>query len=512
MRLKDDIPALIAYWKDQKCTLAHNEEIFDIFEGNLLEHVLCDLKDQLNEKSYKVASKRVSPINVLKRLIDKLSKIYAKAPVRTIQDGSASDLETLNKYVEAMDINTEFGSLAGANGFFNLFKNTWIEPYLDDEGNPKVRVIPSDRFFVYSNNRVTPTVPTHFVKIMGSYKDESGAERILFYAYTAAEFAAFNDMGEYLPEEMARIGSDGSNPVGALPGVYINRSKHCLMPKPDSDTLSMTKLIPILLTDLNFALMYQCFSIIYTIDVDQTNLVQSPDAMWDLKSDSNSDKSPQVGSIKPTVDSDKALHMLEALFSLWMQTRNIKAGAIGQMTVERAASGISKAIDEMDTSEDRQNQVPYFKKGEQEFWTLVMTKYHPMWSMEPNFKMRGLTFNPKAKVMVAFAEQRPNIDPADAVNIQVLKLTAGIQSKKGALQELYPDWTDQQLEDKLAEIEKESASNQAKLKAQLADGGQAPPTDPNAPQPPNGMPHAPEPKPGLPPKPGMPKPPAKGAA
>jgi hypothetical protein len=333
---------------------------------------------------------------------------------------------------------------------------------------------------------------------MGKMKNARGQEVTVFYAYTADEFVIFDSDKEVLAGEMAKLGSDGKNPIGALPGVYINRSKHNLMPKPDSDTLTMTKLIPVLLSDLNFALMYQCFSIVYTVDVDQTNLVQSPDALWDLKSDQGSDKPPQVGSITPVVDSDKALGMIRALFSLWMQTRNIKPGAIGQMTPDTAVSGIAKAIDEMDTSEDRQNQVPYFKKAEQDLWALIMTKYHPYWANEPEFKFKGQTFSPKAKVMVAFAEQRPNVDPAAAVDTQIKKLDAGLQTKKGALQELYPDWTDKQLEEKLSELEAESKANMEKQK--LAMAGQPDPNNPDGSTPPEGGGNPP-----VPPKAGGPK-------
>jgi hypothetical protein len=480
MSLREDIPLLIKAWDDHKSTLSHNAEIFDIFEGNLLEHVLADLKADMSAETYKEIATRAAPINVLKRLVEKLSKIYAKPPVRLINDGTEGDNELLSKYVEEMDLNTEMGSSQGANGFFNLFKNAWVEPYLDeDDGCPKVRVIPSDRFFVCSSDRANPTKPTHLVKIMGTIKGAGGAEATLFYAYTADEFLIF-DSDKTIHQELMAISQnpDGINPVGALPGIYLNRSKHMLMPKPDSDTLKMTKLIPILLSDLNFALKYSTFGAIVGIDVEFPKTTWGPSTVISLKSDKNSEKSGTVTTIKPEVDSDKALAQIRALFSLWMQTRNIKPGAMGDITVENAASGIAKAIDEMDTSEDRQNQVPYFKKGEELLWQLIMTKYHELWSENANFKFRGLKFSPKAKVVVTFAEQRPNVDPSVAVDTQVKKLDAGLQTKKGALQELYPDWTDKQIEQKLAEIEEETATNLEKQQAMMAEQG----IDPNAPK------------------------------
>lgn len=471
MALRDDVPALIDQYNAHKGTLAHNAELFDIFEGNLLGHVLKDLQATMSAETFKEVSTRVAPINVLKRLIEKLSKIYAKPPQRAIVDGSDADDKLLADYVQAMDMNTEMGSSSGANGFFNLFKNAWIEPYLDEETSaPKLRVIPSDRFFVYSVDSVNPTNPTHLVKIMGTYKTQAGVERTLFYAYTSDEFLIFNDEMEILQDKMAATEvEDGKNPLGALPGIYINRSRHNLMPQIDSDTLAMTKLIPILLSDLNYALKYQTFGAIYSIDCEIPKTVWAPNMVLNLKSDGNGDKPGTIGTIKPEVDSDKALAMIKALFSLWMETRAIKAGSMGALTTENAASGIAKAIDEMDTSEDRQNQVPYFAAAEAKLWALIMTKYHPMWLNEPAFQFRGLAFSPNAKVSVTFAEQRPNLDPTVAVDTQIKKLDAGLQTKEGALKELYPDWTSDQVKDKLAALVKEQAERHARQQEMMAN-------------------------------------------
>jgi hypothetical protein len=491
MALRDDIPVLIQTWKDQQKTIQYNSNLFDIFEGNLLPYVLRDLQDQLSEQAYTEASKRVAPINILRRLVEKLSKIYQRAPIRKIDGGSATDLELMSQYVEVMDFNTALGASDGANGFFNLFKSLWIKPYLED-GEPRLRIIPPYQFFVYSNNPINPNCPTHYVEIMGTLKDQNGNEKTYFYAYTDEEFLAFDEDKNILADKMRELDlEEGGNPIGALPGIYINRSKHCLMPKPDTDTLQMTKLIPVLLTDLNYALMYQVFSVMYTIDVDQSNLKAGPNALWDLKSQAGmgADAKPQVGVVKPEVDSEKALDLIKALFALWMETRNIKSGSIGQMQVKNAASGIAKAIDEMDTAEDRQNQVPFFKAAEQKLWRLIMETYHPYWlETDPAFMFKGVQFSKTAKVQVTFSEQRAIVDNTASITDQVAKLAAGIQSHKGALEELYPDWDEGQVLAKLKEIEDEIASG--KFGPVMAPGKPQLPAEP-AQQPAFGKPQSP---------------------
>jgi hypothetical protein len=481
MALRNEIKTLLDVYKDQKCLLDHNEEVFDIFEGDLETYILKDLKNQLSEQAFKEVRHRLSPINILLQIIDKLSKIYAKAPVRKVINGSAQDEKNLTEWIKSLDIDNSLGARDGANGLFNLFKNVFVEPYLE-AGSPKLRVIPSDRFFVYSSDKSNPMNITHFVKVMGSYKDQAGQKHIRFDAYTKDEFVSFNDDEKVIDEVMKEheIVND-VNPLGTIPGVYVVRSKYNLMPKRDSDTLRMTKLIPIMLSDLNYALMYQCFSILYTIDCDQTGIKFGPNVIIDLKSDGISDKDPKIGMIKPEVDSDKALALIRTELQIWMQARNIRPGAMGDLTVQNAASAISKVVDEMDTSADRQAQVPYFQALEAKLFPLLFGPMHEYWKLtEPEYALKGLTMDPKATVETTFAEQKPIVDSTKAIGDQKSLMELKLQTRRGALKELYPDWSDDQVDQRMKEIDEEEKALVEKHKAQgLNPDG----TDPNAPAP-----------------------------
>lgn len=454
MSLRNDVPMLVKEWRSKQDTLAHNEELFNIFEGDLLQYVLKAMREQLSPDSYNQAKHRVAPINVLKRLVEKLSKIYAKPPVRELEAAVEKDENIFKFYVDSMDFNT---AATLANEFFNLFKNSFVEPYLD-EGKPKARVIPSHQFFVVSNNRVNPLKPTHLVKIMGTYKDTDGSKRVIFYAYTDTEFLIFNDDEKVLEEEMLKVFFDtpdqyGINPYGKIPGVYINRSRHELCPKIDSDTLCMTKLIPILLTDLNYAVMFQSFSIIYGIDIDEENLKMNPNAFWRFKSDPTKEGSkPEVGVIKPEVDSEKVLGLIQAQLAFWLNSRNIKPGTIGAINAQDSTSGISKMIDEMDTSEDRQKQVTFFSEFETAWWDLIFNYIHPVWATYQDFENK-LSFSKSIKVTTTFAEQRPLVDRSVQIDDEIKMINAKLQDRRGALKDLYPDMSDDLIDEKINAID-----------------------------------------------------------
>jgi hypothetical protein len=459
MSLRDDIPALVDRFKAlNNDVIPHNEVLFNIYEGDLLSYIEEDMRRTLSKEFFEQIKDRIAPINVLGRVVDKLSKLYSKSPVRTLQvpgsknaEAPQKDLDIFEFYKREFDIDTTMGL---GNEFFNMFKNCLIEPFLD-RGKPRLRMIPSHQFFVYSNDQVNPLRPTHIVKIMGKWKKPNGEEVTVLWAYTDDEFLIFDDKKEVVEALMQRpdvASLNGRNPYGKIPMVYVNRSRHMLTPKPDTDTLAMTKLIPLLLSDLNGATKFQCFSIVYGIDLDEKELKINPNAFWRLKSDPASQGKASIGTIKPEVDIEEVMNLIHTELSLWMNTKNIRPGSVGALKAENMTSGISKAIDEMDTSEDRQKQVPYFKQAEREFWDLVINHLHPNWMGSDGFEL-NMAFSPGAKVETQFAEQRPIVDESKLLDDVIKKIEASLETPEGALKTLYPDWTDAQVTAKVAEIE-----------------------------------------------------------
>ncbi len=84
---------------------------------------------------------------------------------------------------------------------------------------------------------------------------------------------------------MNELGQDGSIPMGAKPFAYLSSSENLVMPMTQNDTLDMTLLIPLLLTDTSYIAKFSSFSIVYTVDVDDKEAQMAPNAVWSLKSD-----------------------------------------------------------------------------------------------------------------------------------------------------------------------------------------------------------------------------------
>lgn len=447
MALKDKVPSLLEHIKNNAEYLEQNKIVLDIFQGNLKKYVLEDMKNSLSNEYFDKIKNRAVPINVLTRLIDKMSKAYADAPIRTVE-GSTSDKELVDSYVDKFQMDVKGNT---SEEFSHLFKGYCYEPFMH-RGEPKLRVLAFDKFLPYSDDLIDPTYMTVLIKIIGErdveieYRNKPKVvKKKIYFAYSDDEFYAFDEDGD--PYYSAMAENEGINPIEEIPFVYGSRSRDKLLPVQDSDTLSLTKVIPVLMSDLSGTIMYQCFSVIWGVDIDFEEMVYSPNAIWSLKSDSDSDKTPQVGTLKPEADIDKVMKYVMNTFVFWLETRGIKAGSMGQLDSGNLASGIAKVIDEMDTTDIRKVSIQYLKSEEEAFWKL-MKSMHNHW-VDSGQITGEPRFTENFEVSIEFDDPKPYIDRETEVRIVKGEIDAGFLPPENGLKELYPDLDDNEIKERL---------------------------------------------------------------
>jgi hypothetical protein len=455
MALKDKRPEILAYIKQCTPYLEYNAVMLDIFEGGLKKYVLQVLKNSLSENYFNQIKERVLPINILKRYVDKVSGVYNQNPIRKTDEFNK---DIVKFYEDECDINVVMHC---ADEFIQLFKAYALEPYLDDTlatPAPRLRAIPYDRFLVYSNNLTNPLTPTVFIKIMGKTSVKTGRgydQKMYYFVYTDEEFDAFDSSGESLP--MYLEGNGGINPYGVIPFYYGFRSKTKLIPTQDMDIKAVTEMIPVMLTDMAGAIMYQCFSVIYGVDIKAENLTLSPNAFWDLKSDPVSGKEPKIGTITPQADVDKVIKFVMSTLSLWLETKGIKAGSIGSFDSSNAASGIAKLLDEADTTALKKTNITAFKGDEKSIWQLISTMNN-YWVSSGMLKGQSM-FTSNFDISVEFDDPRPLVDRKTEVETVDLEVQAGYLDRRSAMKRLYPDLSEEQITQRMLLIEIEGEIN-----------------------------------------------------
>lgn len=452
--LEEKVPLLINYIKNYKPLIDQNSILINISNGDLLRYVQESLKEELNPRAYNISKNRIPPINIIKKLQIKLSKVYGEAPVRNAGD-NIKDGELYEKYITDWDLNN---NMQYANELLVINKYCALEPYMDD-GEAQLRVLSAKDFIVYSDSKVNPNKPTVFIKFMGSITKEEPKtspssnsqykEVALFHAYSNDEFIIFDEEGqvyEVLP-----------NPVGVIPFVYIRTNTNELIPTPDSDLLPMSLLIPKLLTDLNYATMFSARSQIVAMDVDiPANLEFSPDSLWVLNSEAGENKNPSITALKSDVDIDKVIELINTQLGLFLDTRGISTGSIGKATVQNAVSGISKLIDESDASSVNRSLKKNFQVAEKGLFN-ILPNLHESW-IRTNETKDLRVFSSKYNPSTILSDEKivPNIKEI----LEELKLMKelGIFTVESALKKLYPDLGTQEIQTLINEINEESDS------------------------------------------------------
>jgi len=277
----------------------------------------------------------------------------------------------------------------------------------------------------------------------------------IYYVYTRYQFVIINQNGEIQVDLMNEKEMDGTNPYGTNPFSYANASQDCVMPEIQTDNLDMSLLIPLLLTDLNYATKFQAFSVFVAIGLKNVKAEMAPNSVIEFDANPGADKS-SFDVLKPSVDISEVLNLAASQMSLWLSSKSVRPTIVaGDLGADSFASGISKIIDEADTFEALKWQISIYKRFEADFWERLLTKMHPQWVAAGVIENKTI-FSAKARVVTTFATPSPMQTRGELVKQLDEERTAGFTSKERAIKRLNPEMTDEEIEDLLAEIDAET--------------------------------------------------------
>lgn len=443
--LRERIPEFLSKLDDYDLFYKYNEEVLDIYEGNLKPYVDELMRDTLDERYYNLVKHRILPINFIQKIVDRLAKSYAEAPLRTCEDQEfIDDMEAM------IDVDSK---LMTAEEYSYLNKGYALKPKLTNRGKIKMDVIPFDKFMVIGDDPSDKLYPTVFIEFLGKVEREKTVkskrevvEVDCYIAYSDTEIIGFEEDGTII-EEIAQD-LNYINPIGVIPFVYGNRSRSNIMPKQDSDFLRLAKVLPLMLSDINGALMFQCFTLIYGIDLEFQDAKMSPNAIWDLRSDPKSDKTPSIGTLQPSVDSEKALNWFKNILAMWLDSKGIDAGSITKLDSQSIASGLSKAMDELDTTEARKKSINFLEKEEKELFVLL-AKLNNYWITLPESRDLPLRMVDVALIeatfQAEFKEPTVKLDYTTEISNSINMLQNGLSYREKEIKRLHPYISDDEI-------------------------------------------------------------------
>jgi hypothetical protein len=414
-------------------------------------------------------SKRIVPINVMQKIINKLAAVYNEPAIRTPKSKDQGDQELIDLYSESFKINQK---MKFANRYFKNYKHCLLEPYLDFAGVPRMRSLSSHMYTPIGEDPVEPDRMTTLVKHV--FVDKHDKRNTRFQIWTDETFKIVDGDGMVVASEMAAMNNpEGVNPYGVIPFTYIaERDDGNLIPISDDDLLSMSVVIPLLLTDLAFASKYQLWSILAIIGAKSENITFNPNSIMDLPPGAD------IKVIKPELDSEKALKMVSALVAMLLSTKNLSTGDVS-IELEgggNLGAGVAKMLDNAETTEDRQDQQAFFRTGEQEFWNKYAHKILPVWveSGRVDPEHTG-AFQEDFELSIRFGDPKPSMGDKDKVDLEAMKVEKGFTTELRALKAVNNDRDNEGVILLKEEIDKEKKERmkQAQAAMQQASSVQA---------------------------------------
>lgn len=490
------IPDIVQHYNSYQEYLQFNLRLYRMAEGQVKTEVEDSLRQEiLSQSALRRALQRIPAINVLKKAVDKLSKVYMESPLRLTNEDA--DKEIMANIVRDSGLDNV---MRDANRILNVHHTFALEPFVEN-GKHKVRALWAHQFLPFSDNVENPLQMTVFIKLLGNdikYIEQVGNDKgkrkeakkeirmvNILGLYSDQEFLIIDSDGAIREDKMLEMGITSSvNPFGVIPFIIGTRSNSELVPFPNQSAFDITILIPKLLTDLNYASQFMSHSIIWTKNANLEGQEINPDAIVDLGDKTEANGEPEIGTIDPKVDIDRILKLVEFEMSSYFSTIGIKTSVSGSLSPGKEESGVSKAIDEGDTTAERKNQTEFFREIEQKFWNL-MSKVHSIWSKEGRLvegERKLFTDKFVDTFRIKYAEAKTLKSHNQLLEEIKTARELKLMSRRQALRLLNPDYTEDQISEILKEVDDEIENEMDMMIGSNDDGQFKPGNDKSADQ------------------------------
>ncbi len=464
--LKDLIPDILRHYNRHVDNLEFDRRLYELNEGQIRKAVEKSLANEIISKAaYRRAIERIPSINIINKIMAKLSKVYHDSPLRLTKAAADKELMDDLSLITYLD-----STMMVANHITNLHKRCAVEIYLE-EGQQRTRVLAGHQFLPFSDSVINPLEPTVMIKLLGKARETltqfsnregrafTNDDQIRFVnilaLYSEDEFLIIDTDGFIREDKMLEMGfKTTKNPFGVIPMIYINTSKFELIPFPNQTAFDMGILIPKLLTDLNYAAQFQSHSVIWTRNSDIEGAEINPDAIVDLGDQEPGGGEPDIGTIDPKSDVDGVLKLIEFELQAYMSSVGAKS-SISNLAQGNEAAGISKIIDESDTTEARRSQTELFRIAEHDLWFKLSTMQDLWASTGEALESRKFT----SEFLKTFAIKYAEIKPVESEKQKYDKIKVArdlkMMTKEQALREIFPNETTEQIQTRLKEIKEE---------------------------------------------------------
>lgn len=470
--------------KDRRQTFRRRGRIYkDGGKDFLIEHITQEFgKDAVDEM-------RLAPINALKSWVDRKSIIYARPAVRSTE--LDSDQTLMDAYVDMLGFDN---IMAKANRYYNLYSNCelYVIPrFRGDNKMPKVSVIPP---FLYSvvTNPLDQTEKAAIIFSSFDNDDESLTRKEVQDVSHIQKEKSFKTEGDKVESNEAELGANTSyifwtkdnhftvgpngeifvdpnnpenlNPIEKIPSITLRKDvDNEFWAMQGEDMVDMAMATQLGLTDLLSIAKHHGFSIMTVTSQERPQRLDIGlnKTVW-LKQ-KEGQPPPSVAYVQAASPIGEYSALLDRILEISSTSNLLPSNIFSGSTGQDANSGVQEMMKSAATLMEIESQKPVLRDAELEVWMLLKDWHnllHSKSELPPELQSLG-TFSEQFNPQITYQDMKP-VESEEQRITQVERLMdRGLISKRDAFKKLFPEFSDEQIEAKINEIEQEKVENAA---------------------------------------------------
>ncbi len=473
-------------------------------------YVLDQLSKEFDDKVVAEMANRIPNVGIVKKIINKLARVYKIAPKRSVTGPTPKKRQKLlDGLVKALDLNRQ---MKDTNRKVELHRNAAVGvlPFLDrkemiksgDDGN-KWAVgleILTPLFFDVIEDPVTKTranilifsYPVNDVQSSNLSKSKRGdgvSDRIADNkkdktkdGETRTEYVWWSDHFHFTTdgkgvatkvpfEDEDTFAKQARNPIGRLPYILFNKGQEMeFWARGGEDLVDNAILINQLLADLYFAMKFQGSGYFYMFgkDVPKEQKV-GPNRMIVVNYEKE-DPTPVIGFASPNFDTAAHRDTIEQLVALTLTTNNLEPGAIrGKLEAGEMKSGIQELIQRSEPSTAIEDEQELYIQREPEVVEVALAWikfYNENGSLSPRF-VDFVALGDEVDYSLTLGDPSAFTSEKERLENAKTKKELGVITQVGVVKEVYPDMTDEEAVQRVAEVEAEDTERKKKNVAEF---------------------------------------------
>jgi len=471
----------------------------EIYNDKVYKYVIDALRETLKEKTILAMQNSISNINILKKIIDKLARVYTYGVERST---TSEEYQTnLDNLMDKIDFDTKMkqsnrqyrrdyncalyarpmkiqNSPDDAPKYYGDLEV--LAPYLYDViEDPENRHRPIcyilSNFDIRSSSKYT-TMDAAYAgrtasindsvdnpsdgidQLIADRKEDAGKGKAKQYVFWTGNYHfTTNRVGEIIS------GEDITNPIMELPFVELSaKNVNNFWSDGGDDLVQGTILINSLLSHINNIGITQGYGQFYAMGSKLPRQFEFGPNKALLFEYTKEDVKPEVGFATANPNLDSLMGVIETYTALLLSTRNLSTSAV-RMSLDggmSAPSGVAMMLDKAESTEDVEDQRSMFVYADPLIVSKI-NKWNVYFATNNMIDERFIdaTFPEDEDVIIRFNRAGAILTEGEKLDIIQKRKDLGINTKLDLIMIDNPDMTMEQAEEKLLTIQEEKAKN-----------------------------------------------------